>query len=216
MSTYATADPALVAAANSAAAQYGIDPSIFGALVTQESGWNQSALSPSGAIGLTQLMPATAAGLGVNPNDATQNLAGGAHYLAEQLSTFGNYPEALAAYNAGPGAVHRYGGIPPYSETQNYVKNILAMSGASAGSGAAPGSSIFTQVTQSSDNPLRLLQNWIAAPGVNVLYKAFAFVFALMLLGAIPQTSRFAMWGALCVLLLLMTVPTASGRQLPS
>jgi hypothetical protein len=112
-----------------AAKQEGVPPKLLAALVHQESGGNQNAISPTGAIGLTQLEPATAKSLGVNPHDAMQNLLGGARYLAQQLKTFGSVPLALAAYNAGPGAVAKYGGIPPYAETQNYVKNILAMAG---------------------------------------------------------------------------------------
>jgi cell wall-associated NlpC family hydrolase len=121
---------ALTNMAIAAAHGAGINPSIFQALVTQESGWNPEALSPVGASGLTQLMPATAKGLGVmNVNDPVQNLRGGAQYLKQQLDAFGgNYNLALAAYNAGPAAVRKYGGIPPYSETQNYVKTIMGNS----------------------------------------------------------------------------------------
>src|SRR5215471_19582030 len=113
--------------ATQAARQEGLDPQVFLALVAHESGWNPDALSPVGAQGLTQLMPATARGLGVTSvNDPVQNLRGGARYLKQQLDAFGgNYNLALAAYNAGPAAVRKYGGIPPYSETQNYVKGIM-------------------------------------------------------------------------------------------
>jgi hypothetical protein len=108
---------------------HGIPPALFAALVHQESGGNQNETSPAGAKGLTQLMPATARSLGVNPDDPIQNLNGGAKYLKEQYDKFGSWPLALAAYNAGPGAVASHGGIPPYAETQNYVKNIMAMAG---------------------------------------------------------------------------------------
>jgi len=107
------------------ARRHGIDPRIFLRLIKQESGGNQSARSPAGAIGLTQLMPGTARGLGVDPTDPAQNLEGGARYLRQQLDTFGSYEKALAAYNAGPGAVQKHGGIPPFRETQNYVRSIL-------------------------------------------------------------------------------------------
>jgi soluble lytic murein transglycosylase-like protein len=113
---------------DSAAQRYGIDPAILKGLVKQESGFNPNAGSPAGAQGLTQLMPGTAAALGVtNVHDPAQSIDGGARYLKQQLDRFGgDYGKALAAYNAGPGAVQRYGGIPPYAETQNYVKSILA------------------------------------------------------------------------------------------
>lgn len=99
---------------------------IFLALIAQESAFKLNALSSKGAYGLTQLMPATARDLGVNRFDPRQNLSGGARYLRMQFETFGSWPLALAAYNAGPGAVEKYGGIPPYRETQNYVRRILA------------------------------------------------------------------------------------------
>lgn len=105
--------------------KYGLPGGLLGALVRAESGGNPSARSPVGAIGLGQLMPATAQSLGVNPHDPIQNLRGAAMYLSQQLKAFGGDPvKALAAYNAGPGAVRRYGGIPPYAETQAYVKRV--------------------------------------------------------------------------------------------
>src|SRR5215471_2828071 len=113
--------------ATQAARQEGLDPQVFLSLVAHESGWNPDALSPVGAQGLTQLMPATARGLGVTSvNDPVQNLRGGARYLKQQLDAFGgNMNLALAAYNAGPAAVRKYSGIPPYAETQAYVRNIM-------------------------------------------------------------------------------------------
>lgn len=110
--------------AKAAAQRHGIPEDLFLRLVQQESGWNVTAQSNKGAIGLAQLMPGTAAYLGVNPHDPTQNLEGGARYLREQYNTFGDWRLALAAYNAGPGAVQQHGGIPPYRETQNYVRVI--------------------------------------------------------------------------------------------
>jgi hypothetical protein len=102
---------------------YGVDPRLMFALVAQESRFNSRAVSRSGARGLGQLMPGTAAGLGVRDSfDIHENLDGAVRYLAEQLGTFGQVSLALAAYNAGPGAVKRHGGIPPYNETQNYVR----------------------------------------------------------------------------------------------
>jgi soluble lytic murein transglycosylase-like protein len=119
-----------------AAKKHGIDPALLAGLVKQESGFNPSAGSPAGARGLTQLMPATAAGLGVtNVLDPAQNLDGGAKYLRQQLDAFGgDVTRALAAYNAGPGAVQRYGGVPPYAETQNYVRAVQANAAAYRGS----------------------------------------------------------------------------------
>lgn len=109
-----------------AARRHGIPENLFARLVQQESGWNPNALSHKGAIGLAQLMPGTAQALGVNPNDPAQNLEGGAKYLRRQYERFGTWRLALAAYNAGPGAVERHGDVPPYKETQGYVKAILA------------------------------------------------------------------------------------------
>ena len=110
--------------ARSAASRYGIPSGLFLRLVQQESGWNPSAVSPKGAIGLAQLMPQTARVLGVDPHDPAENLEGGARYLRQQYDRFGNWRLALAAYNAGPEAVERHGGVPPYRETRNYVRVI--------------------------------------------------------------------------------------------
>ncbi len=110
-----------------AAARYGVDSKLVDAVAWQESRYNPRARSSAGAIGVMQLMPGTARQLGVrNPHDVQQNVTRGTAYLREQLVRFGNnVPLALAAYNAGPGAVMKYGGIPPYRETQNYVRQIM-------------------------------------------------------------------------------------------
>ncbi|WP_119840227.1 lytic transglycosylase domain-containing protein [Pseudooceanicola algae] len=110
--------------ARSAARRHDIPESLFLRLVQQESGWQSTAVSPKGAIGLAQIMPQTARFLNIDATDPYQNLDGGARYLAQQYREFGSWPLALAAYNAGPRVVKRYGGIPPYAETRNYVKVI--------------------------------------------------------------------------------------------
>ena len=111
-----------------AASRNGLDPAILHGLIEQESGFNASATSSAGAAGLTQLMPGTASSLGVaNPLDPAESIEGGARYLGQLMGQFGgNAEDALAAYNAGPGAVQQYGGVPPYSETQSYVSKVLA------------------------------------------------------------------------------------------
>ena len=114
-----------LALAKAAARQHNIPEDMFLRLVQQESGWNQGAVSPKGATGLAQLMPGTAARLGVDATDPQQNLEGGARYLAMMFKRFGSWRLALAAYNAGPGAVEQYGGIPPFAETKGYVAAIL-------------------------------------------------------------------------------------------
>ena len=108
-----------------AAERYEIPKQLFFNLVTAESNWDPVIVSPRGAIGLAQLMPGTAEELGVDPWDALDNLDGGARYLRQQYERFETWELALAAYNAGPGAVNRYGGIPPYPETEEYVEKIL-------------------------------------------------------------------------------------------
>ncbi len=110
--------------ARAAAARHSVPADLFLRLVQQESGWNNGARSSKGAIGLAQLMPETARRLGVDPTDPVQNLEGGARYLRQQFNAFGTWKLALAAYNAGPGAVQQYDGVPPYAETRNYVRVI--------------------------------------------------------------------------------------------
>ena len=110
------------------AATWQVDPALIKAVIANESGFNANATSKVGAQGLMQLMPATAASLGVrDAYDPSQNVAGGARYLRGLLDRFGGDKRlAIAAYNAGPGAVEKYGDVPPYAETRNYVQNVLA------------------------------------------------------------------------------------------
>jgi hypothetical protein len=100
---------------------------LFQSLIKQESGFNNAAVSSAGAMGFCQLMPLTAKGLGVDPKDPWQNLDGGARYILTQLQEFGRIDYALGAYNAGPGRIRQYGGVPPFEETQNYVRSIQAI-----------------------------------------------------------------------------------------
>ena len=109
-----------------AASRYGVDASLLAAMANQESGFDSQAVSPAGAQGLMQFMPSTAAGLGVDPLDPNSAIDGAARYLSSLKKQFGSTDLALAAYNAGPGTVSRYGGIPPYSETQNYVRSVMS------------------------------------------------------------------------------------------
>jgi cell wall-associated NlpC family hydrolase len=109
-----------------ASQRYGVPASLLAAVAHQESGFNAHAVSPAGARGLMQLMPATAKGLGVDPMNPAQAVDGAARMLKSLISEFGRVDYALAAYNAGPGAVHRYHGIPPYAETQRYVPAVMA------------------------------------------------------------------------------------------
>jgi len=113
-----------LAMARAAAVRHGVPQDLFLRLVYQESRFNPRAISHAGAIGLAQLMPDTAAELRVDPTVPQQNLEGGARYLKQQYLEFGSWRLALAAYNAGPGAVKKHGGIPPFRETKNYVRII--------------------------------------------------------------------------------------------
>jgi hypothetical protein len=139
------------------AAKYGVDPLLVKAVIKQESGGRQYKsngqvlTSSAGAIGIMQLMPGTAKGLGVNPYDVGQNIDGGVKLLAQNIKAFGSIPLALAAYNAGGGAVKKYGGIPPYAETQNYVKSIMSIyKGGNVSLPAADGSTTGSTSTDGS------------------------------------------------------------------
>lgn len=120
------ADESLSSLITNAAKKYQVDPKLVSAVAEVESGGRQEATSAAGAVGVMQLMPDTAASLGVNPYDKRENVEGGAKYLKEMLDLFGgDVKKAVAAYNAGPAAVKNYGGVPPYKETQNYVNKVL-------------------------------------------------------------------------------------------
>ncbi|MCY0886423.1 MAG: lytic transglycosylase domain-containing protein [Firmicutes bacterium] len=124
--TVPPAPPALAPLFQQAAAATGLSPALLQAVALTESGDNPAAVSDKGAIGLMQLMPATARALGVDPYNPAANVLGGARYLAGLLQQFGgSLPLALAAYNAGPGAVEAAGGIPPFPETEHYVTAVL-------------------------------------------------------------------------------------------
>jgi soluble lytic murein transglycosylase-like protein len=120
-----------------ASAKYNIPNNLLRAVARAESGFNPNAVSRCGAVGVMQLMPGTARALGVtDPYDPEQNIMGGAKYLSQMLDEFGGDVElALAAYNAGPGAVKKYGGVPPYAETQGYVRTVAKFAGEGAVSG---------------------------------------------------------------------------------
>ena len=120
------ADESLSSLITNAAKKYQVDPKLVSAVAEVESGGRQEATSAAGAVGVMQLMPDTAASLGVNPYDKRENVEGGAKDLKEMLDLFGgDVKKAVAAYNAGPAAVKNYGGVPPYKETQNYVNKVL-------------------------------------------------------------------------------------------
>lgn len=126
--TQSNLDPGSFKALFQAAAdREGLDENLVQAVAQAESGFRPDARSSAGAIGVMQLMPTTAKALGVDPYDPAANIAGGAKYLKAMLDRFGSIPLALAAYNAGPNAVEKYGGIPPYQETQTYVNRVMQL-----------------------------------------------------------------------------------------
>lgn len=160
------------ATTNADAAAAGVDPNLVRAIMQNESGGRQYdasgnvLASPTGALGLMQLEPGTAAGLGVDPKNPLDNIKGGVAYIALMLKHFAGKPnqlsDSIAAYNAGPGAVDQYGGIPPYAETQAYVRNVAALLPTSVpSSGATPAPSATPNgLTDPYPND-NALQKWI-------------------------------------------------------
>ena len=138
-SASATSSPAMAAAPaeyrglfEQAGGRYGVSPDLLAAVAQTESGFNPRAVSGAGARGLMQLMPATARSLKVDPANPAEAVDGAARLLSEHQRSFGSTSLALAAYNAGPGAVRQYHGVPPYAETRSYVTKVLAAAGRSA------------------------------------------------------------------------------------
>ena len=157
----AVPDPALAEAIDRHAVARDLEPRLVQALVQVESGYNRKARSNKGAIGLMQLMPGTASDLAVSdPWDPEQNLRGGTSYLRQMFDRFGGLELALAAYNAGPEAVAKYGGIPPYEETRNYVQRILHLFDGS--DATLEGSRVF--IVRDANNQVRLTTAGVSRP----------------------------------------------------
>lgn len=166
-------DATLQMYANQAADHFNIPQPIFNSLIHTESSWNPSAVSPKGAIGLTQLMPGTAASLGVDPHDPAQNIIGGANYLSQMFSKFGNWTDALAAYNAGPGNI---------AAGQGYAQNVLA--GASA-NGYAPSAAPSSAAASADASPGWFsLQNFLGLGNIDFAHMA-TYGVAILALGVI-------------------------------
>lgn len=163
---YSTSD--LESIFDEAASAYGVSATILKAIAKAESGFNPSAVSRAGAVGVMQLMPATAASLGVtNSYDARENIMGGAKYISQLLSKYqGNISLALAAYNAGSGNVEKYGGIPPFTETQNYVQKVLSYMNGSVTVGSAA-SSIFGLTGIAREQANQMLGNFFSSKNIS-------------------------------------------------
>jgi peptidoglycan DL-endopeptidase CwlO len=131
----------------------GFPPNVYVAQIDEESHFDPHALSPAGAEGIAQDMPATAAGLGIDPWNPEQALAANARLMATYLGQFGSVELALAAYNAGPGAVQRYGGIPPFEETQRYVRDIMAAAGGQAAAVPPAGAAVAGAAPPAAGRP---------------------------------------------------------------
>lgn len=158
----AVPDPELAEAIDRHAIARDLEPRLVQALVQVESGYNRKARSNKGAIGLMQLMPGTASDLSVaDPWDTDQNLRGGTSYLRQMIDRFGGLELALAAYNAGPEAVTKYGGIPPYEETRAYVRRVLGLFDGS-GDSVLDGSRVF--IVRDANNQVRLTTAGVSRP----------------------------------------------------
>lgn len=148
---------------NNSAAKYGVPTNLVMAVANQESGLNPNAISSTGATGVMQLMPSTASWLGVKDiNDPAQNIDAGVKYLAQLYKQYGDWSLALAGYNAGPGNVNKYGGIPPFQETQDYVTKVLTSAGLY---GSTDTGSSDTGNVDNSTNSL----SWVAGLGIGIL-----------------------------------------------
>lgn len=150
--------------ARAAAAKYGIPEELFLRQIQQESGWNPNALSPAGAKGIMQFMDPTAKDMGIDPLDPAQAIDGGARYLRQQYDEFGDWDLGLAAYNAGAGNVRKYGGVPPFKETQNYVSKISGGGGDNALSGYPEGGVVPPAQKSINMNDLARIMEGNASP----------------------------------------------------
>jgi hypothetical protein len=143
------------------AAKWGISPALLAAQLDAESGFNPNSVSSAGAVGIAQFLPSTAREWGVNPYDVNSAIDGMAHLDSVYYKRYGSISKALAAYNAGPGAVEKYGDVPPYAQTQNYVRKILIAAGSAL---SANGENI-----PSNDLQLELVSSGDSAPGLTHL-----------------------------------------------
>ena len=158
--------------ARDAATAAGLDPDLVHRLITRESNYNPSAISSKGAIGLMQLMPDTAAELGVDPDDPTDNIKGGVSYLKSLMDRYqGDTRKAVAAYNAGPGAVDQYGDVPPFKETQEYVKAVLGSQPTAAATPTAPARHPVMQAEVVAQTPATVTEPTRLQPGERINQK---------------------------------------------